>query len=128
VSASDRGALPGEPESVLPPGSEFEGLVSLVRAGRIEGRVRGEIVACGALWIAETARVEGRIEAEEVVISGEVTGEVRARDRIELRPTARVRAALEAPRLVAAEGCFLEGPCAAGEGVGPGGPSAGPSS
>jgi cytoskeletal protein CcmA (bactofilin family) len=114
------------PDPTLVQGSAFEGLVALSRPARIEGTVHGDVVAEDLLWIGESGRIEGRVEAEEVVVAGRLDGEVRARRRIELLPTARVSASLDAPRLVLAEGSFLEGRCRCGPGTG--GPETGPAS
>jgi cytoskeletal protein CcmA (bactofilin family) len=103
----DGSALP----SVLRAGARFEGLIALRAPGRIDGRLNGEVVASGLLWIGRSARVQARVAAPEIIIAGEFDGEAEASGRIELRGTARVRAILETPRLVLAEGSFFEGRC-----------------
>jgi len=97
--------------SLVRPGARFDGLVALRASGRIDGCVRGEIVGSDLLWIGQSARVDARVEAPEIVIEGEFDGEASASGRIELLRTARVRAELDTPRLVLAEGCFFEGRC-----------------
>jgi len=104
----------GAPAPVVAASAGFSGLLEVRGAARIDGRVDGEIVAGGTVWIAETACVRARVEAPAVVVAGELSGEVRASEKIELLPTARVDAALYAPRLVVADGCFLEGRCHTG--------------
>ncbi len=105
--------LDGDPAlpCVLRSGARFEGLVALRAPGRIDGCVSGEVVASDLLWIGESARVNARIAAPEIVIAGEFDGEAEASGRIELLGTARVRATLDAQRLVLAEGSFFEGRC-----------------
>jgi cytoskeletal protein CcmA (bactofilin family) len=83
---------------------------------RTDGRIEGEVVAAGMVWIGETGCVRARVEA------GELEGEVRASGKVELLATARVTAALYAPRLVLAEGSFFEGRCHTGSGGRPVGP------
>lgn len=109
---ADPAAAP--PAPVIRRGAEFDGLVLLPEAARIDGRVCGEVIASGLVWIGEAARVKARIQAEEVVVAGVVEGEVRASERIQLLATGRVRGALRAPRLVLADGSFLEGRCRTG--------------
>jgi len=99
------------PPCVLRSGSRFEGLLALRAPGRIDGCVSGEVVASGLLWIGESARVNARIAAPEIVIAGEFEGEAAANGRIELLETARVRAILDTESLVLAEGSFFEGRC-----------------
>jgi len=99
------------PEPVVAQNAEFTGLLQLLAAGRIDGKIEGEVIAAGMVWIGETGRVRARVEAEEVVVAGELEGEVRASAKIELLATARVTAALYTPRVVLAEGSFFEGRC-----------------
>lgn len=99
------------PAPVIRQGAEFEGLVLLPAPARIDGRVSGDVIASGLVWIGESARVKARIQAEEVVVAGVVEGDVLARERIQLLATAHVSGALRAPRLVLADGSFLEGHC-----------------
>lgn len=109
------------PEAVVAANAEFTGLVHLRGPARVDGRIEGEVVAAGMVWIGETGRVRARVEAEEVVVAGELDGEVRASEKIELLATARVTAALYTPRLVLAEGSFFEGRCRTEGGGRPGG-------
>jgi cytoskeletal protein CcmA (bactofilin family) len=111
-------------EPVVAPNAEFEGLVHLRGPARIDGRIDGEVIAAGTVWIGETGRVRARVEAEEVVVAGELEGEVRASSKIELLATARVTAALHTSRLVLAEGSFFEGRCHTASGERPAGPEA----
>jgi cytoskeletal protein CcmA (bactofilin family) len=99
---------------VIRRGAEFDGLVLLPEAARIDGRLRGDVIASGLVWIGEAARVKARIQAAEVVVAGVVEGEVEASERIQLLATGRVSGALRAPRLVLADGSFLEGRCRTG--------------
>lgn len=94
----------------------FRGLLSFEGRARVEGEIRGEIVAeTGGLWLGEASRVRAHIEVDELVVDGLLEGDVVARSRIELRATARVRGDLRAPRVALAEGCLLEGRCQTGE-------------
>jgi cytoskeletal protein CcmA (bactofilin family) len=101
---------------LLARGTEFHGLVVIHGSARIEGCVRGEIVAAERLEIGQAAAVEARVEAAEVVVAGSLEGEVRARRRVELLATARVRGTIETPRLALVEGAVFEGDCRTGAG------------
>ncbi len=110
----DCGEAARRPPPVLPEGACFEGLLVLPGPARIDGRVRGEILAASDVWVGPTGLVEADLEVRAVVIEGRVDGDVLARDRIELRSSARVRGRVTAPRLLMAEGCVVDGECAAG--------------
>ena len=101
-------------ELTLGPRTEFDGLVLLHGPARIEGRIRGEIRSQDRVWLGPDARVEGRIEAREVVVEGCVEGDLRAHRRIALGASARVRGSLVSPRLRLEDGAQLEGRCVSG--------------
>jgi cytoskeletal protein CcmA (bactofilin family) len=105
-------ARPSTP--VLAEGAVFEGLLVLPGPARIEGRVCGEVLAAGDVWIGPSGVVEAHLDGNVVVIEGCVDGDVRARSRIELRAGGRVRGRLSAPSLCMAEGSIVDGPCEAG--------------
>jgi cytoskeletal protein CcmA (bactofilin family) len=101
--------------SVLPPGSEFDGVLSFRGEASIEGRLYGTVIADGLLRIEAGGLVRGRVEVDELIIGGELEGEIYVRRRLELLPGARVRAEVHAPRLHLAEGSTLDGRCMAGQ-------------
>ncbi len=105
--------------SVLPPGSEFEGVLSFRGKASIEGVLSGKVVAEGQLRIEPGGLVRGRVEVDELVVAGELEGEIFVRQRLELLPGARVRASVTAPRLALAEGSLLDGQCTTGPPSGP---------
>jgi cytoskeletal protein CcmA (bactofilin family) len=127
--------LAARPIQLIGAGTAFEGLVSFRGRALIDGELRGEVVASGALHIGEAATVRARIEVDALIVAGSLEGEVIARERIEVLSTARVTGVLNAPRVSLADGCVVDGRCEAGPGREPGpdeegskGRSAGPRS
>lgn len=108
----DAPAPPAPPR--LPEGAVFEGLLVLPGPARIDGRVRGEVLAASDVWIGPTGQIEADLEVRAIVIEGRVEGDVAAAERIELRGAARIQGNVSAPRLVIADGCVVDGLCAAG--------------
>lgn len=99
-----------DPEPVLlEAGTRFEGLLSFRGAVRVEGLVIGTVVAWGRLVIGKQGHLQGRIEADEVVLEGACEGEVRARVRVELRPGATVSGRIVAPRIAVLDGSLFDG-------------------
>jgi cytoskeletal protein CcmA (bactofilin family) len=113
--AASLGELDPAPRPVLTEGAAFRGVLALAGPARIDGRVAGEVIAGGPLWIGETGEVEADLEAESIVVAGRVAGRVRATSRIEVRPSGMVRGSLEAPRIVLAEGSVVNGHCHSGD-------------
>ncbi len=96
------------------PGARFEGLLTCLRPARIDGALRGDVIARDRIELGESASVRGRIEARDIVIAGHFEGELFASHSIELLPTARVAGDLRARELSAHEGCLVTGRCRTG--------------
>jgi cytoskeletal protein CcmA (bactofilin family) len=104
-------------DTLLGPGSEFEGLLTFRGAVRVDGVLRGRVRASGRLVLGPEANVEAQIEVDELVVGGRLAGDVVARERIELLAGGTLRGALRTPRLVVADGAVVDGPCATGPGA-----------
>ena len=81
-------------KSLVAQGTRILGDVHFADGMRIDGEVVGDIRA-GAeqpsiLVISESARVEGAIHADHVIINGQVVGPVHAAELLELQPKARI--------------------------------------
>jgi cytoskeletal protein CcmA (bactofilin family) len=114
MSEPDVEPRPSAPAPALAEGAVFEGLLVLPGPGRIDGHIRGEVLAASDVWIGRSGVVEAHLDGDTVVIEGRVEGDVRARSRIEVRAGGRVRGRLSAPRLQMADGSVVDGPCETG--------------
>lgn len=94
---------------VIDRGCEFEGKLSFQGTVRISGTFRGEIYTPDTLIVGEGARIQGKIDAGTVVISGEVNGSVRAKHRVEIHHPAVFRGDILTPSLSVDEGVIFEG-------------------
>lgn len=86
-------------------------------AGPLEvaGRVEGTIAVDGTLVIAAGGTVAGDAGGREVRVEGRVEGRVTAAERAVVAESGRVEGDVEAPRVVVAEGAYLEGRVRMGE-------------
>ena len=81
-------------ESLIGEGSRIEGQIHFSDGLRIDGEVIGDVRASsdkpGLLVISATARVEGAVHADHVIVNGQINGPVHACTMLELQPKARV--------------------------------------
>ena len=74
--------------------TSIEGDITFSGGLRVDGRVRGNVVAAdgasGTLVVSEHAQVEGEIRVSHAVINGTVIGPVHASEYVELQPKANV--------------------------------------
>lgn len=81
-------------ECLIGAGTTVEGNITFAGGLRVDGRVRGDVIAAegkpGTLVLSEQAQIEGEIRVSHVVINGTVIGPVRAAEYVELQPKANV--------------------------------------
>ena len=100
-----------EVETLLGPGTHFEGLITFRGRARLEGEMSGEIAGHGLLVLSAGAIARARVEVDELIVAGEIEGDVCARQRVELLASGCIRGDVVTPRLVIAEGGRLLGRC-----------------
>jgi cytoskeletal protein CcmA (bactofilin family) len=75
-------------------GTMIEGNITFSGGLRVDGHVRGNVIAAedkpGTLVLSEQARIEGEIRVSHVVINGTVVGSVHAIEYLELQTKANV--------------------------------------
>jgi cytoskeletal protein CcmA (bactofilin family) len=81
-------------DSLIGISTRIEGNVRFQGGLRIDGQVKGNVVAEGdepcMLVISEHAKVEGEVRAAHVVVNGEIVGPVYSSELLELQPRARI--------------------------------------
>ena len=81
-------------DSLIGAGTVVHGDVTFKGGLRIDGHVRGNVIAVegepGTLVVSAQARVEGEIRVSHVVINGTVNGPISVGDHLELQPKARI--------------------------------------
>jgi cytoskeletal protein CcmA (bactofilin family) len=100
-------------KSLVAQGTKIEGNVQFAEGMRIDGEVVGDIRA-GAeqpsiLVISETARVEGAVHADHVIINGQVLGPVHAGELLELQPKAQITGNVHYRALEMHQGAVIAG-------------------
>ena len=95
--------------SVIAANMRVLGSVHSASVVSVAGTVLGAVLADDQVIVTKGGRVEGGVEAREVVLNGEVHGSVDARERLEIQASAVVHGDLHAPRLMLYEGAVVDG-------------------
>ena len=94
-------------------GTTIEGNITFTGGLRVDGHVRGCVVASdgksGTLVLSEQAQIEGEIRVSHVVINGTVVGPVHAAEYIELQSKANVTGDVYYKKLEIQLGAVLQG-------------------
>ena len=100
-------------DSLIGAGTVVHGDVTFTGGLRIDGHVRGNVLAAegepGTLVVSAQARVEGEIRVSHVVINGTVEGPVTVADHLELQAKARITGDVAYRTLEMHVGAVIEG-------------------
>lgn len=97
--------------SVIGKGTEFEGTIRTKETFRVEGFVKGNIVSEGTLIIGNGGKVDGKIEAVNVMIGGEAYGDIYASNRVEANASGRIYGNIHTKSLIVDENAIFQGTC-----------------
>src|SRR5580693_7330688 len=78
---------------------------------RLDAQVKGNLISTQTLMLGESARVEGQIEGNHVVIAGRFDGVIFAKGRVEIQAKGIVTGEIHAPCLVIEPGGIFDGRC-----------------
>lgn len=92
-------------------GTEIEGELKFKGSFRIDGFFKGKIVSPDMLIIGERGHVDADVHVGYAVVNGEFRGQIFGEDKIEIHDRGRVFGTITAPKLVIAEGAYLEAKC-----------------
>ena len=81
-------------DSLIGSSTSIEGDLHFKGGLRIDGRVKGNVIAdsgeSSMLVISEDAKVEGEVRVAHLVVNGEIVGPVFSSELLELQPKARI--------------------------------------
>jgi cytoskeletal protein CcmA (bactofilin family) len=95
----------------LDEGVRLEGTLELTGTFRVDAQVKGNIISHTRLLLGESARVEGQIEGNQVVIAGRFDGVIFAKGRVEIQAKGVVTGEIHTPCLVIEPGGIFDGRC-----------------
>ncbi len=98
-------------ETTLGKETAFSGTMRFSKSLKVDGRLDGEIVSTGSLFIEDGAVVNANIKARSIVIGGIVHGDIEALERIEMLATGQVYGNVRTAKIRIADGVVFEGKC-----------------
>ena len=95
--------------SVIGPGSIFEGKFYISGSLRIDGKFEGEIKTEDALVVGETGKIKTNISAKYVSIAGTMIGNINAESEVRLEESGKLLGDIVAPKLYITPGVVAKG-------------------
>jgi cytoskeletal protein CcmA (bactofilin family) len=111
------GKKPSKPQnridSLIGAGTRIEGSVTFSGGLRIDGEVKGDVVASSdqpsTVVVSEQARIEGEVKVTHMVVNGTIVGHIRASEFLELQPRCRVTGDIHYTNLEIHLGAVVDG-------------------
>ena len=107
-AARDTGKV-AQSESLIAPDIAIEGKIEGAGHVRIAGRFKGDVNVRGDLTIEPSAKVNGSVRAEKVIVAGELTGNVENATHVDLQSSGALTGDLKAATLTVAAGSRMRG-------------------
>ena len=87
----------------------YQGQLSFSGAVRIDGKFTGEISSDGTLILGKDAKVQGKINVNQLVLSGYVNGDIIVTGKTTLHKSAILLGSLTTRAIIMEEGAILQG-------------------
>ncbi len=95
--------------SIIGPGSVFEGKFYIAGSLRVDGKFEGEIKTDETLLVGPTGKIKTNIHAKNVVVEGAMIGNIHAQNMVQLEATGKVLGDIHAPVINIAPGVVAKG-------------------
>jgi len=100
-------------DSLIGAGTKIEGNVTFVGGLRVDGEIKGNVLATGGepstLVVSEQARIDGEIHVTHLVVNGAINGPVFSAEFLELQARSRVKGDVQYNTLEMHLGAVVEG-------------------
>ncbi len=102
------------PDACIPCATSFTGDINTKAGVRIDGSVKGNVIAAGNVVIGPEGQVEGQVGGRDINIAGSVTGNVSSTATVQLLASAKLLGDLSAVSIAIEEGATFKGMCSVG--------------
>ncbi|HHL71102.1 MAG TPA: polymer-forming cytoskeletal protein [Bacteroidetes bacterium] len=106
---------PGDLNTIIGKGTEFDGTLKVQSSIRIDGRVKGKISTTDSLIVGKEGEIDGEVTVKNAIIGGKVKGKIHASGKIVLEAKSYFYGELKTAKLVIDEGAMFEGVCSMGQ-------------
>ena len=112
-------------DSLIGAGTMIEGNINFTGGLRVDGEIRGNVIAAGdkpsTLVVSEPARIDGEIHVSHLVVNGTINGPVHSAEFLELQAHSRVKGDVHYNTLEMHLGAVVDGHLVHSSGVTEGG-------
>ncbi|HKM03027.1 MAG TPA: polymer-forming cytoskeletal protein [Lachnospiraceae bacterium] len=89
----------------------FEGNITTKEITRVDGIIKGNVTSEGTLIVGPKGKVEGNINATNVIIGGIIEGDLKATGKVEITSTGSIKGDITTKSLIIDENAVFQGTC-----------------
>jgi len=101
----------GKINSIVGPGTKFNGECNVEGTIRIDGEFEGKLNVTKVIIVGKTGVIKGDIKSADVIVGGKVIGAINGENRVELQAGAHIEGDIRTKSLIVDEGVFFDGQC-----------------
>ncbi len=95
--------------TIIGKGTKIEGTINIEGATRIDGTVKGKLIANDIVTVGSTGVVKAEIRARSIVIGGRVEGNLVASEKVELQAKSELVGDITSKSLLVEHGAIFHG-------------------
>ena len=111
LKKDDRDRETGKVNSIVGPGTKFNGDCNVEGTIRIDGEFEGKLKVTKVVIVGKSGVVKGDVKSAEVIVGGKVQGTIVGEARVELQAGAHIEGDIQTKSLIVDEGVFFHGAC-----------------
>ena len=96
---------------IIGTGTVLEGNLKTNATVRIDGEIKGDLESQATVIVGAEGKINGNVNAVDVLVAGTVTGDVKASNKIEIVAKGRVDGDITTKSLVIDEAAIFQGKC-----------------
>lgn len=100
-----------EIDTVIGPGTRFEGEIKATGIVRIDGYFSGDIYTKGDIIVGDHGETNGNMASRNMIIAGKANAKLKCEDKLEIRSTGKVIGDVEVSNIVIEENAIFKGQC-----------------
>lgn len=98
-------------DTIIGPGTKFEGNIEAIGIVRVDGEFNGDIVTKGDVIVGDKGKVDGNISARNMVVSGNSSANINCYEKLEIRSQGHVNGDITVKSIIIEENAIFNGKC-----------------
>lgn len=95
-------------------GSVLDGSIHAPGDIRVDGVLKGKLIAKGRLVLGQSGSIEGEVDCGSAIVSGELKANIQSKELLVLKETAKLYGDIKTEKLSIEPGAMFSGKCAMG--------------